>query len=341
MQGGRRADSGMVKDNGRKYLLDAALGCLLGACAGDAAGAVLEMLGRKPRAEEVERAMSMPGGGPLGVAPGQITDDGELMICLARALRDSDSFPIERIARNYSEWVRSVPFDMGRATRRSIGCRKDILEVASKGYSGVMAEAAHWNNMKSKANGSLMRAAPTGIWGHRLDDDELAACARRDSSLSHPNESCLGAVSCYVIAIAHLMRERGDRVGAFEHAEKWAAGNANSEVRGWLKDARENKRIPYYPLAGFVRIGFTHAFRHLLLGTPYEDAIRETLSGGGDTDTNACIVGGLLGAAYGAESIPLHMRNAVLDCDTSAGDNPRPEFLHPSQIPRLAEDLIG
>jgi len=44
-----------------------------------------------------------------------------------------------------------------------------------------------------------------------------------------------------------------------------------------------------------VKYGFVHAFRHLRLGTPYVAAITETLLGGGDTDTNACIMGGLSG----------------------------------------------
>ena len=65
---------------------DVGRGCLLGALVGDAAGATLEFLGRKPDAAEVDRALEMVGGGPWRTAPGQITDDGELALCLARAL---------------------------------------------------------------------------------------------------------------------------------------------------------------------------------------------------------------------------------------------------------------
>lgn len=63
-----------------------ALGCLLGACAGDAAGATLEFMGRRPTRAEVESALKMPGGGVWNVALCQITDDGELTLCLAHAL---------------------------------------------------------------------------------------------------------------------------------------------------------------------------------------------------------------------------------------------------------------
>jgi ADP-ribosylglycohydrolase len=59
---------------------------LLGAAVGDAAGAVLEFIGREPTEAEVSQAMAMPGGGCWHVAPGQITDDTELAICLADGL---------------------------------------------------------------------------------------------------------------------------------------------------------------------------------------------------------------------------------------------------------------
>ena len=53
-----------------------------------------------------------------------------------------------------------------------------------------------------------------------------------------------------------------------------------ADVAGWLTDAENNVAVPYYPAPGWVKIGFTHAFRHLLLGTSYLDALKETLAGG-------------------------------------------------------------
>jgi len=50
-----------------------------------------------------------------------------------------------------------------------------------------------------------------------------------------------------------------------------------------------------------------------------ETAITETLLGGGDTDTNACIVGGLIRALQGVSSIPNVMTQALLVCDMECG----------------------
>jgi ADP-ribosyl-[dinitrogen reductase] hydrolase len=327
-----------------KDIQDVAFGCLSGALIGDAAGATLEFIGRKPTDAEVSHAMTMPGGGFLQVAPGQITDDGELTLCLARALANSTFFDHEKIARNYADWIRSKPFDLGATTRQSLGCFldaewKDIC--LREGYAAGMAQAAYFRCLESKANGSLMRASPIGIWAHRLKANDIALIAREDSRLSHPNKSCCDAVACYSIAIAHLMNHLGDRQGAFEKVAEWADMNAVAEVCEWLDSARQNIDVPYHPQIGFIKIAFVHAFRHLLLGTDYLEAIRETLAGGGDTDTNACIVGGLIGAAGGVANIADAMKTAVLNCDTGSGRHPRPDWLQAKQLPELINGLLA
>ncbi len=47
-------------------------------------------------------------------------------------------------------------------------------------------------------------------------------------------------------------------------------------------------------------------------------ALRETINLGGDTDTNACIVGGMIGALVGIKKIPGYMLDILLkfDCTT-------------------------
>lgn len=333
--------------NQDKY--NAATGCLLGALVGDAAGATLEFLEHDPTIEEVAWAMSMPGGGNLEVAPGQITDDGELTLCLAQALVESKTFDLEIIARHYAKWVESRPFDMGFTTSMSLGAYRNV-DMSNKNYAQVMRQAASKLCLDSKANGSLMRITPLSIWGHNLADSEIASLAIQDTSLSHPNDSCGYAVACYSIAIATLIKHPHQRELAFENAKTWLeqadlAQNSQqdhcwAEVNSWLDDAANNLNIPYYPQIGFIKIAFTHAFRHLLLGSDYETAITQTLAGGGDTDTNACIVGGLIGAASGVESIPKNMRDRVLNCDTTLGKSPRPAFLHPRQINELIPQLL-
>lgn len=328
---------------GRSHAEHAALnhgyGAVMGALVGDAAGAVLEFLGRPPREDEVEHALTLPGGGCWGVAPGQLTDDGELTLCLLNALPPGVGYDADRVAAAYVAWYGSRPFDVGGTTAAALGAFVPGPDNFVTNAAAILARAARDNSYASKANGSLMRASPIGVWGHALGADVIASAARQDSALTHPNPSCADAVAAYAIAIAALIRTSGDRMAAFVDSQAWAASSATQEVQEWLTLAKSGARIPFYPQAGFVKIAFVHAFRHLVAGSGLVEALRETLLGGGDTDTNACIVGGLIGAADGIAGVPSAMAEAVLCCDTREG-RPRPEFLHPRDIRARVESLV-
>jgi ADP-ribosyl-[dinitrogen reductase] hydrolase len=311
-----------------------ARGALLGAFVGDASGATLEFLGRKPSNEDVERALSMVGGGCWRVAPGQITDDGELSLCLARSLAGAQAIDRDKIARAYVDWFNLAPFDCGNATGNAFGHHR----ARERGTAHLVEEAARRSNMASKANGALMRSIGLGIWSWRLSAEDAANAARDDARLSHPNPSCQHANAAYVVAVRHLILNVGDSGGAFRAASAALHDDGAEEARSWLGEAETGPGPPYHPNAGFVRIAFTHAFRHLKAETPYVETLRETLAGGGDTDTNSCIVGGLLGALHGEDGVPERLRAAVLKCDTTLG-RPRPKFFSTRDAASLADRL--
>ncbi len=316
-------------------LADKALGAIFGALAGDASGATLEFIGRRPTPDEVDRAMKMVGGGIWNTAPGQVTDDGELTLALLQALIGSQQYSPNRAAGFYRKWRLSSPFDVGQATASALA-HGDIDDAH---LAQTVIDNARRYNQTSKANGSLMRATPLGIWSARVSIAEAIHAARSDAMLTHPNPSCQWACAAYVIAIRHLMLAPEDYIGAVDAAMSALSAKDAEEVLGWLQDAMAENLPPFHPMAGFVRIGFTHAFFHLMNATPYPVAIHATLSGGGDTDTNACIVGGLVGALHGINSIPANMRESISRCDTSLGRH-RPEWLSTRNIEPLVHALI-
>lgn len=163
-----------------------------------------------------------------------------------------------------------------------------------------------------------------------------------NTCLTHPNLTCQWASAAYVVAIQHLLVNPGDGAGAFAEAELVLNGTQDDgiiEVQSWLKDAACGSFPDCYPHARFIRIAFTHAFHHLHRETPFEDALRQVLTGGGDTDTNACIVGGLVGERVGLGDIPEQMCHAVLDCDTSKG-RPPPAWLQTRDALIVATALL-
>lgn len=316
-----------------------AQGCLLGALVGDAAGSRLEFLGRKPTQADVAEALAMKGGGVFGLARGQITDDGEMTLALARSLVGSLQFPREKVAANYRAWVASKPFDMGQATSAALGGPIEAREA----IADAVSRRAAMYNMGSKANGALMRASALGIWSTGVSPEDAVRAACDDARLTHPHPSCLWANAAYVVAIRHLLLHPNDTEGAFEQA-RWALALAprddSEEVHGWLEDAAIGKLPDGQPSMGFVRIAFIHAFHHMLVGTPYIDALQSVLGYGGDTDTNACIVGGLVGARVGLTGIPGQMIDALLRCDTAKG-HPRPTWLSTQDALELAHRTLN
>ena len=47
----------------------------------------------------------------------------------------------------------------------------------------------------------------------------------------------------------------------------------------------------------------------------YEEAVKQAIALGDDTDTTACITGGLAGVKFGYDNIPSHWLNALRDKD--------------------------
>ena len=318
----------------------AAFGAVCGALAGDAAGGVLEFLGRSPTRSDVDHALGMPGGGAFSLAPGQITDDGELTICLLRSLANSEGkYESERVARSYIDWAQSHPFDMGQAT----GSALQVSSADLIGAAQSVFQAAAANNAASKANGALMRISPLGVAAAALSEKDAIVFAMADARMTHPNVSCTQANAAYVLAIRHLVLNPGDRKGAISAAQKFLE-EVSSEVTEWLDEAMSGDLPDALPEAGFVRIAFTYAFFHLNQGSSYRAAISDTLIRGGDTDTNACIVGGLIGAYRGLNNLLVSeasrkMIYPVMMCDPSLGQI-RPDVYHASSVPLLLRRLV-
>ena len=297
-----------------------AMGCLVGLFTGDAAGAPLEFYRPSPDRTDVdvlENALHMRGGGALGVAPGQVTDDSERAMALLRGLRGAhpmhDGFPADRIAAEYVAWHGSRPFDVG-ATCGGAFC------LDQGGAAGMRARAAA-RNMESESNGALMRVAPLAIWARGLPVETVMDFARQDAQLSHPSQECQDANAAYCAALAHLVAHPGDAAGAVALVDNVVAPGLCPAVRRWLEDSTQDETLGALPATrhpGHVRHAFTLAFWFLRRRTMFRPAIRHTLRKLGDTDTNAAIVGAMLGALHGMNGIPIAMCGPVLafDCHT-------------------------
>jgi ADP-ribosylglycohydrolase len=308
-----------VTDSG---LLSRAQGCLLGQFAGDSLGSLVEFQpSTEVRGRYAEGPRELVDGGFWDILAGQPTDDSEMAMALARSIVAEERFDRAAVKRAYQEWLRSEPFDIGGTVRAALADRL---------------------NPHSKANGSLMRASPLGIYAHALDARSAAELAHQDSRITHPNPACLDAVAVFVIAIAQALRTGDGPQSVFDAALRWADEAGTFRVREALRRAVSEPPVCDGETQGYVMIAFQNAFYELLHAPNLEEGVVATVRRGGDTDTNAAIVGALLGAVHGRDAVPAQWRRMVLSCRPlpRCARRPRPREYWPVDALELAERLL-
>ncbi len=323
-----------------------------GALVGDACGATLEFYDDDITEEVARRAMTMPGGGSLRVGCGQITDDGELTLALWSVLKERDTiygFPLEAMAKAYAAWYASFPFDIGRTCSLAFDLLHEWVHDEKKDLIYVLRSIDEMSR-RSEANGALMRVTPIATWwvSHPLrmyggvcveqTAQFAAASAEEDASLSHPGRVTRDANAVYTYAMTLLLLGCSP-VETVERVETMVRKRC-AEVQRWVEESKRtwmdlsDARV----LMGHVRHAFVAAFWFLRRPTiGYEEAICKTLQRGGDTDTNAAIVGGLV-ACY--QDVPEAMKGAVAAFDCLVAGRPRPKTYGVKYQMGLASSLI-
>jgi ADP-ribosylglycohydrolase len=316
---------------------DRALGCMLGMVIGDSLGSQVEFKTAAIIAAAYPHGVVDLADSPVwNTLAGQPTDDSELGITLARSLVRCGRYDAEDAAAAYGRWYASEPFDCGHSTR-----------LAFSAAAKALADKAHAARTKadkgSQSNGSLMRIAPIGVWAG--DPDEAARLASEDSALSHPHPVCQAACAAFAAAVSAAL-SGADRQSMAETAllTATAAGADAAPVAEALRQAVAGVApAEFHHQMGWVLISLQNAFFHLAAGTAIEPALIETISKGGDTDTNAAIAGALLGAADGRASMPARWVMPVLTCRPDPGlhpARPRPDEYWPDDLLDLTEALL-
>ena len=272
------------------------IGTLLGAAAGEALGAPHEFKSAAELAAAPSREIT--GGGIW--AAGEPTDDIELTLALLRSLVSRGRLDLEDVARGYLKWFATNPKDVGNLTRAA-------LENLRGGDPPTQSGAIAWEDTgrQGAGNGSVMCCAPIGLL-HVRSLDGLAEDAAAASRITHADPRCVGSCVAVATAIAHLVRGGKDAEEAVERAASAAAG-ASDEVR--VRIERGGSRTPSDLRVdgqdrGFVLHTVELAFSALAAAADFEDGVLAVVSRGGDTDTNACVAGALLGARFGKSRIP-------------------------------------
>lgn len=149
---------------------EATLGCIAGAFVGDSCGSHFEFVANKLSEGEMDYCMSLPGGGPHGLNPGQITDDSELALCLMHALTESatDTFDLDVISDWYKKWANSKPFDIEENVNGTIMNLDADPDATLESIKKTARETDHLRN--SCTNSALMHITPLAVWCAAIND---------------------------------------------------------------------------------------------------------------------------------------------------------------------------
>lgn len=308
-------------------------GCMLGQLAGDSLGGLVEFRGPGSIAAEYpDGPRLLADGGSWNLRAGQPTDDSEMALSLARTLVRDRRFNADAAAASYRAWYDSPPFDIGNTTRTA-------LRHATGPEPAASATAAA--DKSSQANGSLMRCSPLGIFGAHQPEAKLSGWARQDARITHPHPTCQDATALFVCTMARAIRTGDDRQALHQYAQDYAARHCGAQIQQLVQ--RQGPPGDVTRQAGWLEHALQLALWHLGGALSFEEALVDTVRRGGDTDTNAAIVGALLGAALGREAIPLQWRAMVLTCRAErqlGAHHPRPAWLWPTDALELAEALL-
>ena len=144
----------------------------------------------------------MPGGGPHAVAPGQVTDDSELAMCLMHGLIEGNGkLDMAKIVLYYGKWFQDGPFDRGGTVTNAL---KEIN--INKINPLDPKKAAMIKNGRSLSNGTLMKITPLAVWCQNLSNNHLRFAVEQDVELIHSIYDMKGIVVSYCLAIKTLIK---------------------------------------------------------------------------------------------------------------------------------------
>jgi len=277
-------------------------GVMLGMAAGDALGATVEFKSPEVIAATIGVHREIVGGGWLHLAAGEVTDDTQMALCIARSLVEKQRFDADDIAANFVEWFRSDPKDIGNTTRHA-------LELLNDGVPWQDAGARTHEAMRPRdaSNGSIMRCAPIALAAWR--DAEMNARHSADSSrITHANPLCVDACVALNAAVAALLLGESDPLAAADRAAEL------DEVRTAI-DAAATATPDTLPAGGYVLDTLSAALWAVTAHDTPEDAIVAAVNLGNDADTTGAVAGALAGARWGADALPTRWVDTLLARD--------------------------
>jgi ADP-ribosyl-[dinitrogen reductase] hydrolase len=284
---------------------DKIIGGILGLLVGDALGVPYEFHEQQSIPTLAEIKFNPPSyfrRSHASVPVGTWSDDGSQALILLDSLLSCGKFDANHFAKGLVDWyengfmaVDNKVFDVGIQTSKA------IFEI-KKGVEPLLAGG---RDEYSNGNGSLMRVLPLALW-HKGSDLELIADAFDQSAVTHAHLRSQLCCALYCLWTRNLLNEIEN---------PWETAIAKMR-ESFTEDTTEGKEFEFYirPEADHETTGSGYVVDSLFSAKwaleqgSYEQVVKSAISLGRDTDTTACIAGGLAGVRDGIEAIPIRWR---------------------------------
>jgi len=281
-------------------LAERASGALLAHAAGNALGVPTEFLDRP------DAILARYPGGLRDILrrdtpESPFDDDVAMALLLAEELLEGD-VDLERLARRWIEWLDTDGRGAGNWTRTAL----NHIRTHGSPPSGTGGRAP---------NGAIMRALPVAL-AARGSPRNLVAGSWHTAALTHPDERCTWGAVAVNVAAAELLGGRRDFLA--DVIEVLRVNEAPPELLAAVRRVPLERREEL-PILGARAWDAVSCVEIALWAAWHEPNLEAALiwlaNAGGDTDTNAAVAGGLLGARDGEAAIPRRWLDALPHTD--------------------------
>ena len=234
-----------------------------------------------------------------GTPVGTWSDDGAHALALLDSLLTHRGLNLRDLGDRLVAWyergqyaVGGRVFDVGIQTTAAL---RALSSGADPETAGPAAE-------RSNGNGSLMRVLPLALW-HRGDDVALVHDAHRQSLVTH------GHRRSQICCAWYCLWARAELAGEPEAPQRALARLRAIYAARWPEHGAELEATltpdsPPPPRGTGYVVDCLYSAMWACEGEDARAVIRRAISLGHDTDTTACVAGGIAGVRWGLEGLP-------------------------------------
>ena len=213
-----------------------------------------------------------------------ISDDSLLTIAIAEAIIYN---------RDYEEALKKYGKKYGNKPLEKEGFFKNAFSPSFIKWANSETN----ENGTSQGNGAAMRISPIAFLFNDLNTVEEEA--KKATIPSHNSSNAIKGAKC-LAGVIFLARKKESK----DNIRKYVTQKYRYDLNYNLEELQE-----YNTFNGTCEVTVPQAIFMFLQSNNFVDSIRKAISIGGDTDTIACMVGGISEAYYG---IPKDLRNKAL-----------------------------